>query len=62
MPPLIFGPMLQKVSSVEKINFSNGLLYNILNSAKAEGGKVPNTMFPGYVSRTLCFPVSYGWS
>lgn len=53
MPPLIFGPMLQKVPNVEKINFSNNLIRGIMNSALAEGGKVPNTMFPGYVSQRL---------
>lgn len=50
MPPLIFGPMKQKVASAEKINFSNSQIQAILNSAKVEGGKVPSTMFPGYVS------------
>lgn len=50
MPPLIFGPMEQKVASAEKINFSNSQIQSIMNSAKAEGGKVPSTMFPGYVS------------
>ena len=56
MPPLIFGPMLQKVAGVAKINFSNTQVYGIMNSAKAEGGKVPGTMFPGYVSLSLVFP------
>ncbi|KIW34972.1 uncharacterized protein PV07_01701 [Cladophialophora immunda] len=49
MPPLIFGPMLQKVGGVEKINFSNGLIYGIMNSRKGEGGKVPATAFPGCI-------------
>ncbi|KAL2419908.1 hypothetical protein ABEF95_008264 [Exophiala dermatitidis] len=49
MPPLIFGPMFQKVPSVAKINFSNRQFHSILNSAKAEGRKVPSTMFPGYI-------------
>lgn len=53
MPPLIFGPMLQKVPSVGKINFSNAQFHSIMNSAKAEGRKVPSTMFPGYVSRRV---------
>jgi hypothetical protein len=50
MPPLIFGPMEQKVASAEKINFSNSQIQSIMNSAKTEGGKVPSTIFPGYVS------------
>ncbi|KIY02364.1 uncharacterized protein Z520_02502 [Fonsecaea multimorphosa CBS 102226] len=49
MPPLIFGPMLQKVAGVEKINFSNGLIYAIMNSKKSESGKVPATASPGCI-------------
>ncbi|OAP64523.1 hypothetical protein AYL99_00495 [Fonsecaea erecta] len=49
MPPLIFGPMLQRVAGVEKINFSNGLIYAIMNSKKSESGKVPATAFPGCI-------------
>ncbi|KIV96959.1 hypothetical protein PV10_00769 [Exophiala mesophila] len=48
-PPLIFGPMEQKVDSADKINFSTSQIQSILNSGKAEGGKVPATMFPGYI-------------
>jgi len=50
MPPLIFGPVLQKIESVDKVNFSTKLIYNIMNSAKDNNGTVPSTMFPGYVS------------
>lgn len=50
MPPLIFGPMAQKVAGVDKINFSSSQIQSILNSAKAEDKKVPSTIFPGYVS------------
>ncbi|OAL26636.1 hypothetical protein AYO20_09977 [Fonsecaea nubica] len=49
MPPLIFGPMLQKVTGVEKINFSDGLIYAIMNSKNSETGKVPATAFPGCI-------------
>lgn len=56
MPPLIFGPMEQKVASAEKINFSNSQIQAILNSAKAEGGKVPSTIFPGYVRPPILAP------
>ena len=50
MPPLIFGPALQKIESVDKINFSTMQIYSIMNSAKKNNGTVPPTMFPGYVS------------
>lgn len=50
MPPLIFGPMEQKVDSADKLNFSTSQIQSILNSGKAEGGKVPATAFSGYVS------------
>ncbi|EXJ70689.1 uncharacterized protein A1O5_05679 [Cladophialophora psammophila CBS 110553] len=49
MPPLIFGPMLQKVAGVQKINFSNSLIHAIMNSKKSESAKVPMTAFPGWI-------------
>ncbi|KIX07715.1 uncharacterized protein Z518_02369 [Rhinocladiella mackenziei CBS 650.93] len=49
MPPWIFGPMMQKVPGVDKINVSSVQIYSIMSSAKAEGGKVPNTTIPAYI-------------
>ncbi|KAJ9616363.1 hypothetical protein H2200_000081 [Cladophialophora chaetospira] len=49
MPPLIWGPMLQPVKDVGRINFSNGLIGAIMDSKSSEGGKVPNTAFPGSI-------------
>lgn len=50
MPPLIWGPMLQPVKDVGRINFSNSLIGAIMDSKKSENGKVPNSAFPGWVS------------
>ncbi|KAJ5558391.1 hypothetical protein N7535_008598 [Penicillium sp. DV-2018c] len=48
MPPLIFGPMLQKVSGLNRLNFSTNQIYSIMNSADGDG-KVPPTAFPGSI-------------
>ena len=53
MPPLIWGPMHQPVKDIGRINFSNGLIGGIMDSKSSEGGKVPNSAFPGCVS---CLP------
>ncbi|KIW11811.1 hypothetical protein PV08_09083 [Exophiala spinifera] len=50
MPPLIFGPMEQNVTSVDKVNFSNSQILAIMNSAtSSDDKKVPTTMFPAYI-------------
>lgn len=49
MPALIWGPMLQKVESAKKVNFSDAIVQSVLNSGKSDSGTVPNTSFPGYV-------------
>ena len=59
LPTLIFGPMQQKVDSIEKLNFSMGQVYGILNSGKSETGTVPNTAFPGYVSFPPSLPAIF---
>jgi hypothetical protein len=58
MPALIFGPMLQPVANVKKVNFSNAQIYAVMNS-KQNGGKVPNTAFPGGVSRLHSLVFAY---
>lgn len=50
MPPLIFGPPLQKVETITKLNFSTMQIYSIMNSAQTGSGTVPATAFPGFVS------------
>lgn len=52
LPGLIFGPMQQSVKGIDRINFSMQQVHSILNSGKSDGGKVPGTMFPAYVSRS----------
>ncbi|KIW70303.1 hypothetical protein PV04_02588 [Phialophora macrospora] len=49
MPPLIWGPMLQPVKDVGRINFSNSLIGGIMDSKSSETGKVPSTAFPGWI-------------
>ncbi|EXJ61994.1 hypothetical protein A1O7_02426 [Cladophialophora yegresii CBS 114405] len=49
MPPLIWGPMLQPVKGIGRINFSNSLIKAIMESKSSETGKVPNTAFPGRI-------------
>ena len=49
VPPLLFAPALQYLESAAKANFSISLIYNLMNSAKSDGGMVPNTMFPGWI-------------
>jgi hypothetical protein len=50
MPPLIFGPPLQSVENVTKLNFSTKQIHSIINSAKTDSKTVPKTAFPGFVS------------
>ncbi|KAJ5440239.1 uncharacterized protein N7458_011237 [Penicillium daleae] len=49
MPPLIFGPPLQKVETITKLNFSTMQIYSIMNSAQTGSGTVPATAFPGFI-------------
>lgn len=49
-PALLWGPPLQHVQDVQHLGVSSSLLYSIMTSAESADGKVPQTMFPGYVS------------
>ncbi|ETI19921.1 hypothetical protein G647_08936 [Cladophialophora carrionii CBS 160.54] len=49
MPPLIWGPMLQPVKDIGRINFSNSLIKAIMDSKSSETGKVPNSAFPAWI-------------
>jgi nucleoside-diphosphate-sugar epimerase len=46
LPCLIFGPPLQPVQSVRKINYSNDVFYSLFNGVNEV---VPATSFPSYV-------------
>lgn len=47
LPPLIFGPPLQRVKTMKHMNFSNDQVYGLFNGSNAV---VPATAFPAYVS------------
>jgi nucleoside-diphosphate-sugar epimerase len=46
LPCLIFGPPLQPVSSLKKINYSNDVFYELFNGSNEV---IPGTSFPSYV-------------
>ena len=46
LPALIFGPAIQPIKSLDKINFSTDRFYDLFNG-KLE--TVPGTPFPSYV-------------
>jgi nucleoside-diphosphate-sugar epimerase len=46
LPPLIFGPPIQKVKTMKHINFSTDQFYNLFNGSNAV---TPGTVFPAYV-------------
>ncbi|KAF1997641.1 NAD(P)-binding protein [Amniculicola lignicola CBS 123094] len=56
LPALIFGPPIQAVSSVKKLNFSTNVVYSMFNGTQEE---IPNThagMFPSYIdARDLAY-------
>jgi hypothetical protein len=51
LPGLIFGPPIQPVTNLKKINYSNDVFYSLFNATYET---VPPTSFPSYVS--LIFP------
>jgi nucleoside-diphosphate-sugar epimerase len=46
LPCLIFGPPLQPVQSLKKINYSNDVFYSLFNGTYEV---TPDTSFPSYV-------------
>jgi nucleoside-diphosphate-sugar epimerase len=46
LPALIFGPPIQPVKSLDKLNFSSGIFYNLFNGTHSS---VPPTGFPSYI-------------
>lgn len=46
LPALIFGPVIQPVKSVEKLNYSSNVLYGLFNGSNTS---VPPTTFPSYI-------------
>jgi hypothetical protein len=59
LPALIFGPPIQPVSGLKKMNFSTDQFYSLFNGTHET---VPPTPFPSYVSLSqyyLQFPNRY---
>jgi nucleoside-diphosphate-sugar epimerase len=54
LPALIFGPPIQPVFDLKKINYSTDVFYSLFNGTYEV---TPPTSFPSYVS--LCSPPSY---
>jgi len=46
LPALIFGPPIQPVESLDKLNYSNGVFYSLFNGSNSS---VPPTSFPSYI-------------
>ena len=46
LPALIFGPPIQPVSSLKKINYSSDVFYSLFNGTYEV---IPDTSFPSYV-------------
>jgi nucleoside-diphosphate-sugar epimerase len=53
LPALIFGPPIQYVESLKKINYSSDVFYSLFNGSYEV---VPPTSFPSYVCSPLPFP------
>ena len=47
LPALIFGPPIQPIASLKKINYSNDVFYSLFNGTYEV---TPPTSFPSYVS------------
>jgi nucleoside-diphosphate-sugar epimerase len=56
LPALIFGPPIQPVTSVKKINYSSDVFYSLFNGTYET---VPATSFPSYVSVACCLLQSW---
>jgi nucleoside-diphosphate-sugar epimerase len=46
LPALIFGPPIQPIKSINRLNYSVGVLYSLVNGINAT---VPPTSFPSYI-------------
>ena len=55
LPALIFGPPIQYVESLKKINYSSDVFYSLFNGTYKV---VPPTSFPSYVRLPLYLPFS----
>lgn len=51
LPALIFGPPIQPVTSLKKINYSSDVFYSLFNGTYEV---VPDTSFPSYVRIFPC--------
>jgi len=46
LPALIFGPVIQPVKSLDKLNYSSSVFYSLFNGSNST---VPPTTFPSYI-------------
>jgi hypothetical protein len=53
LPGLIFGPPIQPITSLKKINFSSDVFYSLMNG---KNETVPEAPFPAYVSTSPSCP------